>query len=377
MILFPLACFFSFLIRLRLTWRTDTRNFSFERLHIASDAGNFDLASWYMVIQAIQSGKTPWDTDRYNYGPSWSVILSLIGKISGEDNFHTRFFIVFFLFIMDLATSVILIKFGHKIGAILFILNPISLIISGYHNQIEAAAIFFSILAIWILSRYFEKSIEKKSHILFLAGVFLGIGLTFKHTFLLLPILLAMRAWSLPHRIIVIVVPYTIFFVSFTPYLNTSMNSIYRNVFQYRSYQNFPFYSNFIDLSQVNLTYLNVLFLIILLFVGATTRRMDLLRAFAIFSVAVVTFSPSIANQYLVIPAFGCVILKNKLALLYTVLASIFLMKSPDGLGLVYFSFTNISPNIITLVLSLLVYKTIKRSGAKLSPTKGIYDHTR
>ena len=81
----------SLLVRFRLTWRNDTRNFSIENFRVVSDAGNFDLGSWFIIMENFDSGKTPWDSGRYNYGPSWGTLLWLVNKLS-LDNFQARLY---------------------------------------------------------------------------------------------------------------------------------------------------------------------------------------------------------------------------------------------------------------------------------------------
>jgi hypothetical protein len=366
--IFLIFSILSLLVRFRLTWRNDTRNFSIENFRIVSDAGNFDLGSWFIIMKSFESGKTPWDSGRYNYGPSWGALLWLVDKIS-FDNFQARLLIVLILFLFDLATALILVKFNKRILAVLYLLNPISLTISGYHNQIETSAIFFVLLSMYIYSNQAAKGDSNKR--IWIVAVLIGISLTFKHSFFILPIWLALRESKIVARLIFLIVPYLIFIVSFLPFWGQSNTAIIQNVIRYRSYQNFPLYANFFDLTKVDLVYFNLTFVLGLIALGFLARKYSPLNSLALLSISIVALAPSMANQYLVLAAFGAILIGGRISYFFLFLATLFLCKNPDGLGIPQFGFVNISYSLLALVLFCMIINFFRNlPGVKLDLKK-------
>ena len=351
----------SLLVRFRLTWRNDTRNFSIENFRVVSDAGNFDLGSWFIIMENFDSGKTPWDSGRYNYGPSWGTLLWLVNKLS-LDNFQARLLIVLILFLFDLATALILVKFNRRILAVLYLLNPISLIISGYHNQIETSAIFFVLLAVFVYRNQNAKAGTGKT--IWIVAILLGVSLTFKHSFFIFPIWLALRESKIVARLILLIVPYLIFIFSFLPFWGQSQSAIIQNVVRYRSYQNFPLYANFFDLTKVNLVFFNLSFVLGLIALGFFAKKYSPLDSLALLSISIVALAPAMANQYLVLAAFGAIIISGHLSYSFLFLATLFLCKNSDGLGMTQLGFVNVSYSLLALILLCVIINFLRNAPA-------------
>ena len=47
------------------------------RLAVSQRGYNFDFESYQLVVAADEQGLTPWQTNRYNYGPIWFYILEI------------------------------------------------------------------------------------------------------------------------------------------------------------------------------------------------------------------------------------------------------------------------------------------------------------
>jgi hypothetical protein len=109
---------------------------------------NYDFESHLIVGKIVSSGGNVYaETSRYNYGPIFSLCLGLFYYLSsflGNPSFAYRMFIVCFLTCFDIALSFLLYKKYKSMSiAALFFLNPVSIIITGYHNQ-------FDVLASWV-----------------------------------------------------------------------------------------------------------------------------------------------------------------------------------------------------------------------------------
>lgn len=120
-----------------------------------------------------------------------------------------------------------------------FFLNPVSIIITGYHNQFDTIAVLFALLSILYINE--EESFSKKD---IFAILFLSLSLMTKHILFLLPVfILLTNNIPLKKRIVYAIVPPVVFLLSFAPFTiqnNAALQGIINNVFLYRSFNNAP-----------------------------------------------------------------------------------------------------------------------------------------
>ena len=132
------------------------------------------------------------ETQRYNYGPVWFYILSFIDTLPfpmSDPLLSLRWKVTGFLSIIDIAIATCLYRwYGFKI-ATLFFLNPISIIITGYHCQFDNLAILCALISIKIL----DKNARIISYKTLLGLILLGLCLTIKHLLFLFPFWLAFK----------------------------------------------------------------------------------------------------------------------------------------------------------------------------------------
>jgi hypothetical protein len=75
------------------------------RFAVMSRGHNYDFDSYQIVVSAKHEGLTPWQTNRYNYGPIWSYFLSLFDWIATRTGIEFRLQIVGLLTIADLVIA--------------------------------------------------------------------------------------------------------------------------------------------------------------------------------------------------------------------------------------------------------------------------------
>jgi hypothetical protein len=103
-----------------------------------------------------------------------------------------------------------------------------------------------------------------------------------------------------------------------------------------------------------------------LIALGFLAKKYSPLNSLALLSISIVALAPSIANQYLVLAAFGAILIGGRISYFFLFLATLFLCKNPDGLGIPQFGFVNISYSLLALVLFCMIMNFFRNSaGAK------------
>ena len=129
------------------------------RVWISQFGSNFDFAMWQTNLDLFKQGKSIYEFGNYTYSTPWIYTLYFLDSISSSfvenisfikkipGTFY-RFKIIIFLSLIDIYIFYLLYKnYSLKIG-LLFILNPISIILTGHHNAFNNYAILFGLLGI-------------------------------------------------------------------------------------------------------------------------------------------------------------------------------------------------------------------------------------
>lgn len=298
---------------------------------------NFDAVSYRIVADIVTSGGNVYaETPRYNYGPVWFLILGALRWAAGFTAEPTGLFrsgVVAVLTLADLAVAAMLgRRFGAR-AAILFFLNPVSILITGYHNQFDTLAIAIAFAAV-LTAEKAEAEGDGKRRLAALA--LLGLSLTVKHIFFVLPLWLAFRAGTWRDRALALCVPVGIFLASFLPFAAHGWHGILHNVFLYRSFSN-GLTTRLV--ASLGLAVPPSLLLIAGLAVaGWLLRRRPLFEAALVYLVLLVILSPGMANQYLAIPMAAAVVALNPGYALYALAATLIVLSNRDGLWLNLFT---------------------------------------
>lgn len=300
------------------------------RILAATRGHNYDFDSYLIVIQIMDAGGNVYaETSRYNYGPIWFNILHFLYIISAKNTLIFRYILAFFLSAVDLGIFFILFKkFSFKPAAYFF-LSPVSIIITGFHNQFDNLAVLTALIAVDLMGDKFKERLNKHQ----IAGLFLlGISLTTKHLFFIFPLWLAAKHRSFSQKIIILLVPTCVFILSFLPYWNEGKEGIIHNVFLYNSYNNEFFYNLIISDFLKQSISSKVVWLLILIAGAYIYKQESLVKTLLYYTGVLVGVSPSISNQYLAIPIPYLSVENNLFSALYTVVATINLFIDYDGL---------------------------------------------
>lgn len=316
------------------------------RISLVFSSTNFDFESYKITASLVLDGTPPWQSQRYNYGITWSLILSSLQLASFSNDFIFRLLIIIVLSIADIVISLTLKRwFGYK-AALIFFLNPISILITGHYNQFDNLSIAVGMLALNSLID-FEKNGTFK-HLVHAILLF-SLSLTIKHNLVLFLLWFIFSNFSKRVKLSLIAIPYSLFLLHFIPFMLQSSkdkNSIMSAVFKYWSSNNAPFWKFWFwnkdfaeSLGDHTAWHHGRLWILLmtsaLLVVGFYSRRRSLKEQLAIYTLALVIFSSALVDQFLAIAALGASVYFSVGFFIFFIFSFFYLLTAPAGLALI------------------------------------------
>ena len=283
---------------------------------------NPDTRSFEDTVRAGTTGLYDGVT-RFNYSPLFAFVLyglSFAAKVLGSP---LRIALGAFLLAVDGATTAALLRRAGPGAAALFFLNPVSVFVSSFHLQFDGLAILFLVLAVAAgRERQFDEKPGK-------AAGWLSLSLLVKHIAWFHPLLFLTRART-RRAALLSFLPYAVFAASFLPFA-ASWRGIRASVLGYRSLsESYGIRAFFPSAPERGLT---ILFATALLVSVWLVRRLPLERAALLLFLVSLLFLPGIAEYYFVWPiALGAFCGGGAGFFVYTIVVSLFLAGSPDGL---------------------------------------------
>lgn len=297
---------------------------------------NYDFESYCIVGEIVNRGDIVYaHTERYNYGFVFFCIqggLYHLAQMTANPMVAYRIFLVTMLTITDLGIVWCLVKKGTELSGILYYLSPISIFITGYHNQFDNIAILFALLSLFFVQE--EERLRGKDWI---AIILLSVSLMVKHIFcfFFLWLLIRKKGITFWKRMAYACVPPAVFLISFLPFIfldNNALAGIINNVFKYRSIVNYPLLGDVLLILGIPHWRYIIVYILLLVVVSIIFRKLEYKDMLLLYLAFMVALSTSIANQYLVIPlCFLCVFDKKTIYCLYNSIGFIYLLFSQDG----------------------------------------------
>ena len=295
------------------------------RLWAQTKPSNFDFNVWLTASQSLLDGNNPYALAQFNYGPTWLGIITGIQSVSGDTQ-QFRLLIEVFLIAIDLGIAYVLIRKHYSLAGIVFFLSPIGIAISGQHQQIDNLAILTALIAVIIAARSNSDRLVGSD---FVAALLIGLSLSIKHVFLLLPVWLLMRPNPIAKRLAYFGIPYLIFGLSLVIPFLSAPETVTRTMVQYGGANNSPVL-HFLLPDQlmtwiISVDGTKIFFAVALIFSGYLFRKVRLFEFTLIYTITAVVFSWSIVNQYLAVPIAAVAIWMNIGFLIWLILSSIYL----------------------------------------------------
>ena len=297
---------------------------------------NYDFTAYVAVSDQVLAGENPYETGKHNYGPIWFMVHSAI-RLVAEETSQFRIALAALFALVDISIAVLLMKRGYLPAAVLFLLAPVGIAISGQHGQFDNISIAFALGAALLLGRGSGRLVSKD-----LASVVLmGLSLSTKHGFLLLPIWFALMQGTWMRRAFYAVAPYVLFGLTLFPFWLINSEPISEHVLNYRSNTNAPAYYTLLPQELVwgwvNRGYIVFIFLAVLAALGWWYRRLPAFEATLIYGISLVVFSTAVVDQYFAIPMAGISVFLNVGFLIWLIYVSIYLLGEPEDFNLPIF----------------------------------------
>ena len=305
------------------------------RLWAQTLPGNWDFGQWINVSTAALEGQDPYSLFGYNYPPPWLVTLAIFNAIT-ESPESFRLLIALLLLAADLLIAWLLIRRGYSLAAVAFLLSPVVIAISGQHQQVEGIAVALTLAAMAVLGAGRAARITGADWGM---AVLLGLSLSFKPVFLLLPLWLAMRPGAWGPRLFRLLAPLAVFGIVFaSAFLVYSPQVVIRKVLQHGGANNSPLINFFLP-DQIAPWVLEqgggkVAFLFLLLAAGWFFRHLPPFELALAYTLSAVVFSWAMVNQYLAGPMAAVAVFLNLGFLIWFLLSSLYLGGDPGVLNL-------------------------------------------
>lgn len=298
------------------------------RLWAQSLPGNWDFGQWINVSTAALSGDDPYQLFGYNYPPPWLSVLMIFNSATSNDS-SFRLLIALFLIAADLGIAWLLVNRGYGLAAVIFLLSPVTIAITGQHQQVEGVAVFLGLAAMAVLAtRSSNRGDITASD--WWAVLLLGLSLSFKPLFFLLPLWLALRPGPLRRRILHFIGPLAVFAIVFaSTFLFYPPMTVIEKVLQHDGANNSPLIVAFVPGQLAPWVLENgggkIVFLVLLAASGWFFRRLPIFEFALAYSLTAVVFSWAMANQYLAGPMAAVAVFLNVGLLIWFLAASLYL----------------------------------------------------
>ena len=289
-----------------------------------------DIEWWVFINDIYALDGEFYGTGVNVYAPGFINILKFLNNLPffAMDSLSAfRWKLIIFLTLIDCLIATILYRGFSLLITTLFFLNPISIFITGFHNQFDNIAILLGLSAVLAYE-------NDKNKGFYFSAFLIGFSLIIKHLLFIFPIWLAIKEQKIIRKFLIIFIPYTIFLFSFAPFLPDQFNNILADVFTYESFGNGPFWSIFTPQFLGSYIGYKKLFIIALLILGFFVDKKNIMDSFLIYTIALVVFSSAVANQYLAIPIIAIAVYWNPYFLLYTIACSLFFLVNHDALDI-------------------------------------------
>jgi hypothetical protein len=300
------------------------------RMWVGTLGHNYDLESYKIVLGILHHGGNVYaETERYNYGPVWFNVLHVLDLLSGHNPEIFRWLLIGLLSAVDIGIFCVLWHRFGRVVAIFFYLNPVSIFITGFHNQFDNLAIFLGLWAMLLFGDDVKNPVDRRK---FCGLLVLGLSLMTKHVLFAFPCWLAVKQKGWLQKVIVVLVPMLVFLAGFLPYWSGGHEGIVQNVFHYRSFNNEYFYRLFVPQGLQFIMSSQAVWFAMLAIFAFVYRGRKVVESLLFYTAVLVIASPAVINQYLAIPVAFTATNINVFTLLYTAVATLHLLVDPNGL---------------------------------------------
>lgn len=326
------------------------------RMAAATLGSNYDMHSWFIVADITSHGGNVYqETERYNYGPVWFLIVHVLDVMAGHRHEVLRYLISAVLSLADLGIFLFLCRQAGRLAGVLFFLNPVSILITGYHCQIDNVAILVALWSVRLLGDDFESPVNRRK---FCGLLMLGLSLVVKHLFFVFPFWLAIKQKGFGQKVVILTVPVACFLMGFGPYWVSGHQGIINNVFGYHSAPTNLFYHALVPQLIQDFWGSGVVWYGLLVVFAFLCRTRNSFESLLIYTGVLVAFSPATSNQYLAIPCALASVFWSVPFGLYTLVTTYHLCSDGNGPHLLkYGIYADVAIDVLCFALAWLFWR--------------------
>ena len=324
---------------------------------------NHDIVSWYIDRDILKQGRNVFaQTARYNYSPFWFWVLELLAQVNRLlPQFSFMFILRIFLTLVDTVTLVVVVRlaqiihFSPRKAAALFFLNPIGVIITGYHGQFDNIPVLFLLLAIMVYLRY-------GTRLFYLSWFLLTTGLIAKHEIVQqLLIFFRESTRSKIKALFWFSLSVVLFLLFFAPYWKEGSQGILANVFQYGGISR-PYGFMLLEVVPIVAQWHKYFFIALLVIWPFCYKTSYILRSSLAGMLLFLVFASGISAQQFVLPIALAALQPSFGFYLFTTVTSLFLLGNIDELKIPCFQF--VEWNHIWIAVSIWFVLELKNSNS-------------
>jgi len=290
-----------------------------------------------------------------------------------------RLVIILFLSSVDFLIALLIAKMFSRNLAIIFFINPVSIIVTGYHNQFDNFAILIAIIAVTLLAAEHDKNFSNRQN---LGLVLLGCSLAIKHILFYFPIWLFLRPASIRNRFKTLFIAYTVSVIAFVPWANSFENikTIIEDVYlmqrgrsgillnlvgaDHTGTLQGSSYNNLVRMLTM------IVWVVALIFFGWMMRKRPPMHSLIVYLVLMVAFAPAYSQQQLILPLVAVFVYATIELKVFYLLTLLFMIQNSDELGIEFFfpHFFRLNGTIYAWLQVLLIIFSLRLVASKYFP---------
>lgn len=302
--------------------------------------GNCDMGGYEFYIEEAKKGNI-FKTGRYLYTPILLIVINNIKNVSVLLSIPFYFTAKVFFTMIDILTLTCIIYISKYNGisliksSLFFFLNPVSVILTGYHGQFDNLAISMVLVGLFGYFKFINKPLIANIWL----WIFSTLGMMVKHNIfyqLIINLHFAIKRYWI--KISLFALSCFAFLLLFLPYWKDSSNEIFKCVFGNNSI------TGIYGISLLfNFFYLKYLFIAGLFIYPLLVKSSSLLKRTLLGMLFFIVFATGMAVQYFILPIAIGALVPSWGFLLYTFFATFVILGHPANLNLPILSYLNIN----------------------------------
>ncbi len=304
------------------------------RLYLAAAfQGNTDERYWELIAAIMRRGGNPYADPSvpadmpFGYPPTWALVLHQLDRVVGATTMPLHFVVRATLTVVDVANAALIGVIAHRTtgvswhrGFAIYLLNPLAILLVGFHGQLETLAALPLLAATATWGR-------ASTAMIWLLGT---ASLLVKHILVFSVWVMFWYAFRPTIRIVLVSLSGVVFALTLVPYWLRDPDAV---VDKMLGHAGLPGIFGFSSLLPYRLAV--VLFLVVMTVLPVVARRwaFPIERAMRLAAIAFLAFTFGIGEQYFLIPVLFGAAFAGRWYWIYSAVATLFLLSSFENVN--------------------------------------------